>query len=263
MRELDNTQLVISNRTHSFISPSGHSYTIREQNGEDEDILSNPRDAKNLMNITKFISSIVVDTDFTDNHRLTVEDTLNLPFLDRYAILIQSRIFSMGNTLEFEFTWEGDKVPVVYEEDLSLFLFDDYSAIPSEEELLKKLHAVPYYPNSKQIKDICINLSTGKVLYFDLLNGKGEQFIMNLSEDKQTRNAELMARNLRLMVNGNPEKVTNFRCFTVREMAEIRKFISTNDPTWYGMTELENPKTGEKVNYPIMAAKSFFYLTEA
>lgn len=263
MKELDNTQLVISNRTHSFVAPSGHSYTIREQNGEDEDILSNPKDAKNLMNITKFISSIVVDTDFTENHRLTVEDTLNLPFLDRYVILINSRIFSMGNTLEFEFTWGGEKVPVVYEEDLTNFIFDNYGELPSDDEVENKPNAVPYYPSGKQIKDICINLSTGKVLYFDLLNGYGEQFIMRLSEDKQTRNAELMARNLKLVVNGNPEKVTNFRCFTVREMAEIRKFISANDPTWYGMTELENPRTGEKTTYPIMAAKSFFYLTEA
>ena len=47
-------------RTTSFKAPSGFSYTIREQNGEDEDILSNPRDAKDLTNLVKFISSLVM-----------------------------------------------------------------------------------------------------------------------------------------------------------------------------------------------------------
>ena len=260
---LENTHQVISNRTHTFISPSGYSFTIREQNGEDEDILSNPKDTKNLMNITKFISSIVVDTDFTDSGRLTIGDTLNLPSLDRYAILMNSRIFSMGENIEFDFTWDGDKTPTTYEEDLTTFLFNDYSTTPTEEELNKKPNAIPYYVNGKQVKDLCVNLNTGKVVYFDLLNGNGEQFIMNLPEDKQTRNSELVARNLRLVINGKPEKVTNFSSFSVREMAEIRKHISAVDPVWYGFTELENPKTGEKTNFPIMAAKSFFYLTEA
>ena len=61
-------------RTFEFIAPSGFSYTIREQNGEDEEILSNRADARNLMNITKFIASIVVSTDFTTSGHLLVKD---------------------------------------------------------------------------------------------------------------------------------------------------------------------------------------------
>lgn len=263
MKELELTQDVLSNRTHTFISPSGHSFTVREQNGEDEDILSNPKDSRNLMNLTKFICAIVVDTDFTETHRLNVQEALSLPILDRYAILFHSRIFSMGSDISFGFKWDNDKEEVLYEDDLSNFIFNDYSQVPTQEELDSKLNAIPYYPNGKQVKDICITLSTDKIVYFDLLSGIGEQFILNLPEDKQTRNAELMARNIKLVVDGKPEKITNFRSFSVREMAEIRKHISAIDPTWYGHTELENPKTGEKINYPIMAAKSFFYLTEA
>ena len=93
-------------RTHQFIAPSGFSYTIREENGEDEEILSNQADAMNgNMNITKFIAAIVVDTDFTDHHRLTVQDVLNLPFLDRYTIMLQNRIFSLGAVLDFQYKW--------------------------------------------------------------------------------------------------------------------------------------------------------------
>ncbi len=47
-------------RTLVFTAPSGRLFEIREQNGEDEEIITNPVDSKNLMNLTKYISAIVV-----------------------------------------------------------------------------------------------------------------------------------------------------------------------------------------------------------
>ena len=47
-------------RTFRFTGPSGFEYEIREQNGADEDILSNLSDMKTLMNLTKFIAAIVI-----------------------------------------------------------------------------------------------------------------------------------------------------------------------------------------------------------
>jgi hypothetical protein len=46
-------------------------------------------------------------------------------------------------------------------------------------------------------------------------------------------------------------------------MAEMRKIINTYDPVFQGLTDLENPTNGDKIQYPVMAAPSFFYLTEA
>ena len=47
-------------------------------------------------------------------------------------------------------------------------------------------------------------------------------------------------------------------------MAEIRKEINAKDPTFLGTTTLTHPTDGNKVTqYPIMAAPTFFYLTEA
>lgn len=70
----------------TFKLPSGYEVTIREQNGEDDDILSNPVDAKTFMNISKFIAGIVTDTDITATRLLTPEDVQKMPSLDRYAI---------------------------------------------------------------------------------------------------------------------------------------------------------------------------------
>lgn len=91
----------------TFKLPSGYEVTIREQNGEDDDILSNPVDAKTFMNISKFIAGIVTDTDMTATRLLTPNDVQKMPSLDRYAIMINSRVFSLGEILDFRYTWDG------------------------------------------------------------------------------------------------------------------------------------------------------------
>ena len=98
---------------------------------------------------------------------------------------------------------------------------------------------------------------------FDLMTGAGERWLVMLPIEKQTKSAALMARNLRLLVDNKWEKVENFSLFSIRDMAEIRKSIFAHDPVFSGNTEVENPVTGEKVEYPIMLSSSFFYLTEA
>ena len=59
-------------RTLTFVAPSLNEYTIREQNGADEDILTNPVDIANLMNLSKFIAAIVVKTTATPSGKLTI-----------------------------------------------------------------------------------------------------------------------------------------------------------------------------------------------
>lgn len=248
--------------TKEFIAPSGYSYTIREQNGEDEEILSNQADAKDLMNLIKFIASIVVKTNATTSGKLLVKDVLTLPLLDKYAIIFQSRIFSIGNIITFEYDWGGDTGKVQYEQDLNDFLFEDYSQIPTQEELDNKPDAIPYYPDPSQFRDREIKLSSGKVVKYDLLDSTAELYMLKLPARKQTRNADLFARNLCLQVEGEWNKVTNLRMFSLKDMAEIRKEVDTNDPLFTGVTDLENPDTGEIVKYPILSYGGFFFPTE-
>jgi hypothetical protein len=249
-------------RKFTFTTPSGYEVTIREQNGEDEDILTNPRDAANLMNLSKFMAAIIVNSNITPSGKVTLKDVLALPLLDRYCILFQSRIFSLGETLEISYQWPGSKEPTLYEENLNNYLFD-YSTQPTQEELDSKPYAIPYYLEPDNLVNKVITLESGKVISFDCLTGNSEQFILNLEESKKTRNSELLARNLKLEVDGVMEKVHNFSLFSVRDMAEIRKAVATYDPIFTGVTELENPETGEKTLYPILASSNFFFLTEA
>lgn len=242
-----------------FTAPSGFKYTIREQNGNDDDILSNYMEAENLMNISRFISAIIVETDFMGkNGRITPEEAHKIPSLDRYCIIFQSRILSYGPELEFKEDW-GEKLGVVeYEQNLRDFLFN-YNETPSKEELLEKPSAIPYYPLGKDIRELEFSTSSGKKLKIDILTGEGESFIVNLPPQKQTKNSALIARNLMLLVENKWEKVTNFAMFSPRDMMEIRTFIRDNDPIFEGTTEITHPGTGAVKTAYILAIDSFFY----
>lgn len=252
------TQEIFETRKFDFVTPSGHMVTIREQNGADDDILSNPVEAQNLMNLSRFISAIVVKADYYENGKLTVDQAHSLPVLDRYAILFNSRIFSLGETLDFDYDWKENGGKASYEQDLREFIFD-YSKTPTEEELMAKPNAIPFYPGEKKITDFEITTRSGKSLLFDLLTAKGEAWAANLLLEKQTRNVGLMARNLRLKVGEKYEAVSNFSMFSVKDMADIRAMVNTYDPMFMGTTEIENPTTKEKVEVSVVAMSGFFY----
>lgn len=246
------------NHLFTFVAPSGSSYTIREQNGEDDDILSNPTTGKNLLNLSYFIASIVVDQNFYPKKgKLSVEDALKLPSNDRYAILLNSRIHSIGNILEFNHDWEDKGGIIGYELDLEEFVFNKSIEDISEEELKLKPEAIPLYPN-KEFRDIPFNVGT-KELLFDVLTGESEQYMIELPLDKRTKNQELIARNLRLEINGKYERVTNFRSFSVKEMNAIRKHIMSLDPIFSGNTKINNPNTNESTYVNILSLPDFFW----
>lgn len=247
------------NRELTFVAPSGSEYTIREQNGEDDDILSNPSTSSNLMNISNFISAIVTSQNYFPNKkRLSPEDALKLPCNDRYAILINSRIHSIGNIVEFYHDWGGTLGKVFYEVDLNDLVFNKTFTEVTEEELNAKPEAIPLYPSSK-LTDIPFSVGDKEFL-FDALTGEGEQYQLSLPLDKRTANQKLIARNLRLKVGNNYEKVTNFKMFSVKEMGVIRKTVASNDPLFSGNTKITHPSNESLVDYVnILGLPNFFW----
>ena len=260
---MENTTTILNGWNREFTAPSGFKYTIREQNGADEDILSNPSEAANMMNISRFLAGIIVDTDCTPNRLMTAEDVHNLPVLDKWAILFNSRIHSLGNTLEFEYDWGKENGgTVMYEQNLEDYLFD-YAENPTMELLLSKPDAIPYYPMGKTSRDIEFETSRGHRFRFDLLTSHGEVYLSTLPLEKRTKNQTLIARNLRLEVDGKWDKVTNFSMFSVKEMAEIRSKVGSLDPIFKGTTKLVNPSYPElTTDIQIVSAHDFFYLGE-
>lgn len=263
-QKMENVEKSLAIKTKTFIAPSGFEYTIREQNGADDDVISNASDAQTLMNFSKFLVGIVMGTNLTPNGKLTLEQAHNLPVLDRYAILINSRIFSIGDELEFTYDWGADQGgKITYTQNLNEFIFEDYSQVPSDSEVIAKPYAIPYYPNRDKFTGIEVDLTSGKKIKFDLLTAVGEAFIVNLPVDARTKNKELEARNLQLLVDDKWEKVRSFHVFSVKDMKEIRKAVAESDPVFDGTMVINNPKfPGSSTSVSIMGLKDFFYPEE-
>lgn len=244
-------------QSKKFFLPDGKTWVvIREQNGEDDDIISNPVKAEDLSNFSEFISRIVIDTNYTASGKITEEVARKMPVNLHYAIIMHSRIFSLGDTFNFSYNW-ADGMNVEYEQDLKELVFNDYSKAPTEEELLAKPYAIPYYPLMEQKLFYC-DLPSGKKVRYHLLDVQGEAMMMNTQV--KTKNLEIKARGLELEVNGVWEKVQNFSLFSVKDMAFIRKSMAETDPVYLGYIDIEHPITKIKQLFSVMGVPDFFYM---
>lgn len=219
------------NVSPAYQLPSGNWVVLREMNGEDEDILTNPHTVTNLMNLSYFISGIVVEY---DGHKLSVSEALDLPVLDRYAILVWNHIFSMDNLLEFTYDWGPNDGGVQhYVQDLYEVMAWFLSDSPMEKVNPVDGISIPFYPLPTDPQEE-FETTSGKKLRLTRLTGAGEQYFIMLPLEKRTRNQDFIARNLEMEVNGKWEKVTNFRLFSIKDMKELRVFLSEHDPQYTG-----------------------------
>ena len=243
-----------------LVTPSGFSVIIREQNGDDDDILSRGSGISDGTSANRFVQSIVVSTDMTESGKLSLEDVEKMKLCDKYFIIIASRIFSIGQVVKFEFSWKDIKSPVPYTEDLGLFIWDY-----SKKEFPYDVEDADYFPYRikphKYGKERSLEYTTesGKRIKFDFMNGTGEKYLMKLPEAEVSKNQELMARNLQLFLEGKWVRVTSFKPFNSMDMMEIRNFVFENDPVLELYSEIENPITGDKLNHPIIATTDFFF----
>jgi len=245
----------------TIIAPSGHSFTIRQQNGEDDDILSNSKAVQDGTSTNRFIAGIVVYTDFTENGKLNLDDAKNLKLCDKYFILITGRIFSIGQELKFTYKWDDIKEDTPYTEDLSLFIWDYTNPYPQEgEEGYFDQRIKPHLFGKDTIRTL--TLKSGKEVRYTFMDGNGESFLMKLREDSTSINSEILARRLELKMQGGWVKVQNFKPFNAKDMQELRKDVTDNDPNLSLYSELEHPLTGKKISYPIIATPDFFYPLE-
>lgn len=250
-------------------APDGNTYSIREQNGADDDILSNPSKAEDLTNLAEFISAIVVGIN-GESKRLTIKDVMALPVNVRYGISLVSRINSFGAEMEFSHQWPREDEPQEYAVDLTQFIFNDYHVMPTAEELMEKVDAIPFYPPLENYdgfvsKDIEVTLPTSGIrIMFDRYNGEAERETVKMPREKLTLNRPLLARNLRVHLNNQWTKVESFHMFTAKQMKELREAIYSIDPVFTGdflLTNQRDSNINERVI--LFGIKDFFYPGEA
>lgn len=234
-----------------FVTPSGLKFTLREQTGDDDERLSAAQSETTLVNT--YIANVIVKG--PTGQAMDAEAVKKLRLGDKYFLVLASRMFSLGETLYFQYTWPGEKAPLDYEEDLSRYLWDYTKAMPEISDPEYFSQRIKAYPKEEFINgDV-----RGMKLRMDYLDGHGEDYMMKLPANQRTVNKELVARNLRVFDAGDWKPVVNFTTFSAREMIYIRNLAHDNDPPIDGLTEIENPVSGELLELPILGIKDFFY----
>ena len=249
-------------KVKELYTPSGFKVIIREQNGDDDGILSNVSLTKDSTSVNTFIQSVVVWAENGDKPDSTYTDlaVLGLRLGDKYFILLSSRIFSLGDLVKFEYTWGEELAPVAYEEDLAKFIVDYIKPFPKPGEVNYYRDRIQPYKFPISETDVHYTLSTGKKIAFKYMDGFSEKYLMKLPEFQLSVNSRLIARELKLEVSGIYILVESFKVFTSKEMAEIREIIENLDPQFDGIVEVENPyERNQKVRLQLLGLNDFFF----
>lgn len=254
-------------QTMRFTLPSGYYVVIREMNGEDDDILSNKFDQQNLEHHTNFLSTIIVDTNLpmNQNGKITKEAALEILLNDKYAILFYCRIFSIDPIIKFPYNWlesENKTVKIDYEDDLRDYVWDFSKPYPKEGEKEYNPYMVKPYAE-KPYEKITYKLASGKEVKMGLLNTKSERVLAkSIIEQTYSRPKDLISRELEVKVDGQWMLVENFAMFSKKDMTELYKLTELIDPTFLGISELLNEKTGEIIKINLITLTDFFFPEE-
>lgn len=252
-------------KTLTFRLPSGYDVTIREQNGNDDDILTNSVTAQDMTNFNIFLASLIIETNlpFAVNNKLTAATAAQLLVRDKYYIIIRSRIHSIGEEVKISFDWgKEDGGKMQYVENLNRYIWDYTKPFPEEGDPDYDKERIEPYLIEEPYSTQELTLESGRQLKFNLYNGVSEKIMLKLPAEQHTRNSELKARGLMENVSGTWMKVENFSTFKPREMMELKKLVNLADPPFRVMTDLENPTTKEVMEFSILASHDFFYPEE-
>ena len=240
-----------------LVSPTGRRFVIRQQNGNDDDVLSNGTATKNGTATARFLAGIIVDSDITPTGKLSPEEVSCLRLADVYYLMLASRIFSLGRFISFEYRWEGVESPVAYEEDLENFIWDYDQPFPASKED-EHYHELRIKPLPKETSRE-LTLTSGKLLRYTFMNINSEKYLLKLTPDQTSKNQEIFARKLQQYSDTGWFEVQNFKFFSPTDMKELRADIEIYDPAVDVYSEIEHPTNGGKIYYPVMASTDFFF----
>jgi hypothetical protein len=241
----------------TFKNPSGNLVTIREQNGDDDGVLSKMKNSKDGTAITKFVSGIVIA--MMDGPGPTANEVMNWKNKDKYYTTFRSRIFSLGDLITFKLRCKNDacKKENEYEESLLPYI-DEFDG---KKENSFKYKIQPYRYGDEKDREII--LSSGKKIKYTYLNGHSEKKLLEIKEDDMDRNTEFLVRNIQWHFEDRWQPLQTFGVLSAKDMKEIRADITENDLPFDAISECECPFCGHIQNISLMAQTGFFFPQEA
>ncbi len=246
--------------------PSGHIITIREQNADDDETLSQldtDNREQTIKNLNKFIPKIIKKNTFNGGTYLTVDEVNNLKLKDKYYILLKTRLHSIGSNLKFKANCpnkqckEG-KDGIDFVEDLTIY---DTDLSKFNEEVERYKYQITPCKSGKDTQREFVT-STGKRLRYTYMNIDAE--LKGMESKLLSDNTDLYLRNLEMY---NPDEnafmsLGSLNVFSKREKIEIRADIEKNDDQFMMLLELECPHCKREWQLPFLFLKDFFFPTE-
>lgn len=242
-----------------LVTPSKYKVIIRQQTGEDDDVVSDPSGSFMGESLNKFVQGIIIKHGLCDNKAPSYQDIEDMKLCDKYFVIIASRIFSLSNILRFEYEWP-DGITAEYEENLEDFIWD-YSLEEFPHKGDKGYNSKRIPPHKHQGTGMEFDIGKKK-FKFTFINGVGEKYLMTLPMKDLSKNAELKARDLHMEIGEKWVKVDNFKALSAREMVEIRKTVFDNDPVMDIATDIPHPKSGETLSFGILTTPDFLFPRE-
>lgn len=251
----------LSGQTMAFIAPNHSEIIIREQNGDDEDIISKNKNLLKGDSINFFLSGIIMSI---DGNKVSTADIVALRTKVKYHALLKSRIFSLGSELTYKHRCsnkdcskpQGKEDPT-YEEDLSLY-DKDFSPTSSDKRKDFKYRVSAYEKDAGLIGNL--TTSRGKKLRYKFMTGVQEKVLLEMDKETVSKNTEITLRELEWeQENGEWRIVENFRDFNSKEMSEIRNHISENDMPFEAISECTCPYCGNVDYISLLMEKDFFF----
>ena len=247
----------ILGKTSKFKTPSGFEITIREQTGEDDEVISKMKNNNDGSAINKFVASIIVECSLYPGKKLTANEILKWKVRDKYYTLFKSRMFSLGEELIYKHKCsnincnkESD-----YEEDLKPY--DRDFSLPEQESKTDFKYQVIPYKNGELTAEF--RLSSGKEIKYKYLSGLSEKKLLDFNKEEISKNTELVVREIELLIGDKWQLIENFKVFSAREMSEIRKHIKENDLPFEAISECQCPFCSTIDQISLMAQPDFFF----
>lgn len=241
--------------TLTFKVPSGFEVTIREQDGEDDDIISKMKNSQDGSSISKFVSSILLGTSLTKG-RPTPNDIQVWKNRDKYHVLLKSRIFSLGSEILYKHKCTACKKETNYEEDLKPY-DRDFSKSPEDSDNGFKFQIQPYI--NGEALEAELTLQSGKRIKYKYLNGLSEKKLLDFPKDDMSKNTELLLRGIEWFYQDRWQKIENFKVFSARDMKEIRTHVEKHDLPFEAASECTCPFCENVDTISLITQPDFFF----
>lgn len=234
--------------------------TIRETNGEDDDILSNLGEILKGHHVNNFIANIVME-DKKLNRKPTVEDIIKWPTNNKNYVLFKQRLINHGNDLKFQ-----HKCPNVncknYLEDKVQRLEDTIDKfdgnLADEKYVPKNSFSIRKYKPGNDVM-VEFETSSNKKFRFKILTGELEQNELEIDEGSISRNTKLLIRELELFNKNSWSRLENFRSIPSREMKEVRQKVIDMDPTFDPIINFNCPSCKAPYQLPLFQIPNFYF----